>query len=153
MTWPVAELDPIARLRVLTEALPGAGMIEHVIDAPYDRVWGYISDLERSIPSFDPMVGSFRIVERYRDRLAAVTTGPYGIPGPRFDVELLDGWCWMQSPVYFVGMAAVPDGDRTRVGHVEGVPFARWRFLRPVFRRIVANDQRNLARLVTRPSS
>ena len=148
MSWPIAELDPIARLRVLSESLGGAGMIEHVIDAPYDRVWGFVSDLERSIPAFDPMVGSLHVVERHGDRLVAATTGPYRIPGPHFDVELQDGWCWMQSRLYLVGMAAVPEGDRTRFGHVEGAPFAPWSMLRPLFRRIVATDQRNLARLV-----
>jgi hypothetical protein len=49
--------------------------------------------------------------------------------------------------LYLVGMAAVPEGDRTRFRHVEGVPVPGiGRFARPLVRREVAGDLANMAR-------
>lgn len=124
--WPTAELDGIARLRVLAAGLPGVVVHERVLAAPYDAVWGFLSDLERSAPAFDSDVASLRILRRTGDRLLIESRGSWRLlSGPlRFDVDLTDGWCWMVSrpQLYVVGMAAEPDGpDRTRFGHLEGV--------------------------------
>jgi hypothetical protein len=153
MTWPTAGLDTIAQLRVLAAALPGVGMVERVVDLPYDHVWGFMADLERSVPAFDPLVSRLRIRSADGDHLEIATRGPFGVPGPRFDVELRDGWCWMQSRLYLVGMAAVADGDRTRVAQVEGMPvrLRAGRVLGPVFRGVVATDVRNLVRILHEP--
>jgi hypothetical protein len=37
--WPTAQLDRVRQLRVLAEVLPGVGLVERVLDAPYERVW------------------------------------------------------------------------------------------------------------------
>jgi hypothetical protein len=147
--WPTAQLDPVRQLRVLAEVLPGVGLVERVLDAPYERVWSFLTDLEHSVPAFDPMVRSLRVRSHRGSRLVVVTrTSLLPIPS-RFEVELHDGWCLMRSPTYLVGMAAAPLGDRTRYAHLEGLPSHRppaLRMLRPVFRRVVSGDINGIVR-------
>jgi hypothetical protein len=147
--WPTAQLDPVRQLRVLAEVLPGVGLVERVLDVPYARVWSFLEDLERSVPTFDPMVRSLRVLAREGERLTAATWMPH-LPVPlRFEVELRDGWCLMRSRLYLVGMAAVPLGDRTRYAHLEGLPIRGLpvlRPLRPLFRRIVSGDINGITR-------
>jgi hypothetical protein len=147
--WPTARLDPVRQLRVLAEVLPGVGLVERVLDAPYARVWSFLEDLERSVPAFDPMVSSLRVLSREGERLTVATWMPH-LPIPlRFEVELRDGWCLMRSRLYLVGMAAVPLGDRTRYAHLEGLPVRGLpvlRPLRPLFRRIVDGDVDGISR-------
>jgi hypothetical protein len=122
--WPAVELDPVQRLRVMARVLPGVWMEERVIDAPFDRVWGFASDLERA-PEFDTDVHSVKVVWREGERLGiSVRADVFGLAMPALPVavELRSGWCWMRSPLYVVGMAAVAEGGRTRFGHLEGVP-------------------------------
>ena len=57
MTWPEARLDRVRQLRVLGAALPGVAVVERVLDAPFDEVWSFLSDLERSVPMFDHLAG------------------------------------------------------------------------------------------------
>jgi len=120
--WPTARLDPVRQLRVLAEVLQGVGLVERVLDAPYEQLWAFLQDLERSVPAFDPMVRSLRVLAREGERLTVATWMPR-LPIPlRFQVELRDGWCLMRSRLYLVGMAAVPLGDQTRYAHLEGLP-------------------------------
>ena len=122
--WPSVELDPLRRLRVMARVLPGVWMEERVIDAPFADVWGFASDLERA-PEFDSDLASVKILWREGERLRIrVKADVFGIalPAGEVAVELREGWCWMRSPIYVVGMAAVAEGDRTRFGHLEGVP-------------------------------
>jgi hypothetical protein len=51
--WPTAQLDRVRQLRVLAEVLPGVGLVERVLDAPYGRVWSFLTDFEHSVPAFD----------------------------------------------------------------------------------------------------
>jgi hypothetical protein len=143
--WPAARLDPIAKLRVLEAALPGAAMGERVIDASFDDVWGFVSDIERSVPQFDRGVSRVRIVRAAGEHLR-IHTWAVGVPIPlAFDVTLRPGSMWMVSSprLYVVGMAAVPDGGRTRFAHLEGLvgrgvrpvrSLARWKVRRHVGR-------------------
>jgi len=148
--WPTAELDRVARLRVLAAGLPGVALRERTIDVPFDRVWAFVSDFERSVPAFDADVSSLRIRRRDGGRLGIVARGSWRLlRAPlAFDVDLRAGWCLMVSRprFYVVGMAAEPDGDRTRFGHLEGL-VGDTRFLRPLLavsrvrhRRHVAHD-------------
>ena len=122
--WPVASLDRIARLRALAAGLPGTAVHERVIDAPFDLVWGFVSDLERSVPEFERDVARLRIVRSDGERLRIHSWAPH-VPVPLpFDVTLRSGWCWMVADpgIYVVGMAAEDTGDgRTRFGHLEGL--------------------------------
>ena len=144
MTWPEARLDAIGRLRAVAAAFPGVVVEETVFDAPFDEVWGFVADLERSVADFDPTVGHVRIRERDGEHLR-ITSGPWARgPGLPFDVRLEPGFCLMQSTarLYLVGMAAVAlgDGDRTRYAHAEGVPRRGFGFTRRLQERLVRAD-------------
>ena len=145
--WPAAQLDQIARLRLQVEASPRLVGVEQVIDAPFDAVWRWIEDLESSVPEFDRSVRRLRVVERDGADLELTASG-FGAPvGMRFTARLEPGLCVMRARVYFVGMAAVADGDRTRFLHVEGVPLPGvGRVARPFVRREVRSDLANIAR-------
>lgn len=164
---PTASLGRIARLHVLASALPGVEVQERVIDAPFDAVWGWVADLERSVPQFDGDVAKLRVLRREGpagdERLRIRAAGPaklLWLPWT-FDVDLRPGWCWMVSKPqsYLVGMAAEPVGDQTRFAHLEGIGFKgsrTWQqVLSPVYavsryrhRKHLPHDLANIARLV-----
>jgi hypothetical protein len=154
--WPLAELGPLRRAKVLSAALRGAVWVEGVLDAPYRATWSWVADLEHSIPSFDSTVSKVTIQERHalagdsdieHVRLRATS---YGVPLP-FEVRIEDGFCLMRARarLYLVVMAAEPEdgGLRTRFLHMEGVPLPGTRLLEPLLRREVRSDLANLARL------
>jgi hypothetical protein len=151
--WPVASLGPIGRARALAAGIPSAAWAEGVLDAPYDRAWPWVTDLEISVPRFDTQVRRLRVrgrhVEDGAERLS-ITASSFGVPIP-FDVRLEDGYCLMQARarLYLVLMAAEPDaaGTRTRFFHLEAVPLPGTGFLRGYLQRVVDADFRNLARL------
>lgn len=161
--WPTASLSPIGRARALAAGLPGAVIQEGRFDAPFTDVWGFISDLERSVPTFDHDVRWLRVLSRDGTRLEVRAGSGWSLGGIPlgFDVDLTDGWCWMvaRPRLYVVGMAAEPDPDdpgRTRYAHLEGVTVrpralaaaTRWRS-----RRHVAGDVAGIAREVERPAT
>jgi hypothetical protein len=153
--WPVAGLDAIGRLRVIEAAVPAAAAAETVIDAPFERVWAYVSDMERSIAEFDSLVSRVRIRRRApatggAEDLVLQAWAPGSPVALVFDVRLEEGLCVMRARgrLFLVGMAAVAEGDRTRFRHAEGVPLPGGRLLRPVVRRTSRADSRRIARLV-----
>lgn len=90
--WPTARLDPIGRLRVLKASLPGVAMRERVIDAPFEDVWEFVSDLETSVPEFERDVARLRVVWAAGEQLRVHSWSP-GVPVPLgFDVTLQPGW-------------------------------------------------------------
>lgn len=107
--WPVADLDAVRRMRVLASALPSGAYGRLRIEAPFERVWDYLADMDRSIPD---LIGFIRRFELAADATTAVATGLAGNRG-RFTVDLRDGWCLMQDRFVVGGFAAVPDGDAT----------------------------------------
>jgi hypothetical protein len=111
MNWPTAGLDPAA---------------------PFDTVWGFVSDLPSSVPRFDRDVASIEILERDGDRLKIISRSALARIPIRLDVELRAGWCWMvaRPQIYVVGMAAIPAGQHTRFAMLEGVSLAGPRLLR-----------------------
>jgi hypothetical protein len=135
--WPGVALDPLMRLRVIGASLPGVVFEERTLPVPFSDVWSFIADLERSVPLFDPLVRSIRILDRSPNgdplRLRAW-------PSPfRFRVELTEGLCVMHSAVYTVVLAAQPLGpDATRLGHLEGLPTSGPRIMRALERPVVA---------------
>ncbi len=136
MSWPEVELDPVEQLHVLARVLPGVVIEERVIEAPYEQVWGFVSDLEGSVHKFDADVRKVRVVRRAGEQLTLWGFGSWrflGLPA-YFRVELREGFCWMATQGYVVGMAAVPEGDRTRFVHLEGVNVYGPRFLRAIAR-------------------
>jgi hypothetical protein len=143
--WPEVALDPVDRARILAAAIPGAGYVEAVFDVPFDEAWPRIADLERSVPAADRLVHRLRIGARrpLADGAEALDFTTLGILGrSRFEARLEQGWCLMQTRTrsFVVVMAARPEGERTRYGHLEAVPRRGGRLLRGAFRRTVADD-------------
>jgi hypothetical protein len=132
-TWPVADLDAVARLRVLAAVQPSAMLVEDVIDAPFDAVWAVASDLEHELPRLLHDVRSVRVTAADGERLEAYARGYAGLRA-RFDIVLRPGWCLMQSRFLLGGMAAVAVEDRTRFAFLGGFRFPGVGALRPVVR-------------------
>jgi hypothetical protein len=133
VTWPVADLDAVARLRVLAAAQRSALFVEDLVEAPFDAVWAVASDLENELPRLLHDVRSLRITSADGERLQAYARGHAGLRA-RFDVVLRPGWCLMQSRFLLGGMAAVPVGDQTRFAFLGGFRFAGSGLVRPVAR-------------------
>ena len=146
--WPVAELDPVQRLRVLAAGLPHVAIHEAVIDAPVERVWEFWGDLERSTPLIELGVAEVRIVGRDGDRLDLAVRSVLGFR-MTMRAELRFGWCVMQSRNTQIGMAVAPEGDasKTRLAHFEGSSLLG-RLARPYFDWNIRGDLRRLARLL-----
>jgi hypothetical protein len=118
--WPVAELDPIRRLHVLAQAIPGLMLSELLVPAQFDRVWAAAADLESALPV---MIRDFRrvsVTEFDTQRLRMDVRGRLG-QRARFDVVLRPGWCWMQSRLWVGGLAARQEAAGTRIGFVGGL--------------------------------
>ena len=144
--WPEADLDAVQRLRVIAAGLPHVAIAETVIDAPVERVWDFVGDLERGTPLYERGVKSVKIERRDGDLVALRVRSALGF-AMSFRAELRFGWCLMQSRAVHIGMAAAPEGDgtRTRFAHFEGsallgrigLPYFRWN-IRGDLRRIEA---------------
>ncbi|GAA0660082.1 hypothetical protein GCM10010193_08740 [Kitasatospora atroaurantiaca] len=119
-SWPVAELDAVRRLRVVARTTPGTSYAEHLLDAPFDRVWALASDLEHQLPLLITDIKSFTVTSAAGERLEARARSPFGLRA-RFDVVLRPGWCLMQSRFVLGGMAAVPEGEGTRFAFLGGL--------------------------------
>jgi hypothetical protein len=131
--WPVADLDPVRRMRVLAAATPGVGYVERLIPGPFDTVWAAASDLEHELPRMITDLRSFEITSAEGERLTARAHGRLG-QRAQFDVVLRPGWCVMQSRFIIGGMAAVPEGQATRFAFLGGFRLPGMRLLDPVLR-------------------
>jgi hypothetical protein len=122
--WPTATLDGVRRLHVLAAVLPGVHLEEREVGLPFERVWEFMTDIERNVPRFDRDVSSVHVTRREGNRLRVVTRTRRGLVVP-FRVEMESGFMLMQAPArsYIVAMAAhALDANRTRYAHLEGVP-------------------------------
>ena len=131
--WPVADLDPVRRMRVLAAATPGVAYAEKIIPAPFEAVWEAASDLEHELPRMITDLQSFEITSTRGERLTARARGRLG-QHARFDVVLRPGWCVMQSRFLIGGMAAVPEAGGTRFAFLGGLRLPGIRLLDPVIR-------------------
>jgi hypothetical protein len=131
--WPVAGLDPVRRMRVLAAATPGVAYAEKLIPAPFDAVWEAVSDLEHELPRMITDLRSFEITSARGERLTARARGRLG-QRAGFDVVLRPGWCVMQSRFLIGGMAAAPEGERTRFAFLGGLRIPGMALLDPLLR-------------------
>ncbi len=131
--WPVAELDPVRRMRVLAAATPGVAYAEKLIPAPFSAVWEIASDLEHELPRMITDLRSFEITSAQGERMTVHARGWLG-QRARFDVVLRPGWCVMQSRFLIGGMAAVAEGDGTRFAFLGGLRLPGIRLLDPILR-------------------
>lgn len=148
--WPVAELDPVRRLHVLTAALPGAVVIERLIPAPLATVWALASDLEREVPRAERHVRSLRITRQDGERFEALVIGLAGVRD-HFAGVLRPSWCWMQGRVLYIGMAATSAPGGTRFALAAGLRLPGAGALRPFVRRSISGSLRRLAQRFDMP--
>jgi hypothetical protein len=145
--WPEVVLDPVSKMRAIAEGLPYCAVRETVFDAPFDRVWDFISDFERNTAQIEGAVLRVEVLERSGETLrirSRMITG-FWIEA---DVVLRRGWCLMSSRTGQIGMAACPEGDaQTRFIHFEGSPLFG-RVLRPYFHWNIGGDFRRLDALL-----
>lgn len=114
-------IDPVARLRIMAAAVPGARVVERVLPAPPEAVWAVMSDLEGEFGRFQPDMRSVRVLRVTGDRVEALARSKYGLRA-HFRGVLRPGWCWLQSRFLIIGMAAAPEPDGgTRVALTGGV--------------------------------
>ena len=147
--WPVADLDPVRRMRVLAAATPGAAYAEKLIPAPFSAVWEAASDLEHELPRMISDLWSFEITSARGERLTARARGRLG-QRARFDVVLRPGWCLMRSRFVLGAMAAAPDPDGgTRFASLGGFRLPGMRLARPLL--TFAGD-RAMARFASNPA-
>jgi len=147
--WPAAELDPVQRMRILVAAMPQAAFRECLIDAPFDAVWRVASDLENGTAQWEKNVAALTILEQEDDRLAVEIRSPLGFR-LRAQAILRPGWCVMQGRIFAVGMAAAPEGDRTRFAHFEALRIPGTKVIRPLLRHRIHHEFESLERLVRR---
>src|SRR5262249_58147926 len=72
----------------------------------------------------------------------------------RANAILRPGWCVMQGRLFAVGMAATPEGDRTRFAHFEALSLPGSRVLAPLLRHRIHHEFEALellARAASRP--
>ncbi|BCJ32233.1 hypothetical protein AB0I55_06510 [Actinocatenispora sera] len=142
--WPVAELDDLRRLRAVHAAYPGSRLTETNLPVPFAESWPVLSDLEREFPALVPDIRRLRVLAADGERLQVHVLGRSGLRG-RFDAVLRDGWCLMRNRFLVFGMAAVPDGEYTRVGYLAGNVLPGNRLLAP----LLAPARRRIGRRVT----
>lgn len=120
-TWPLAEIDPVRRLRVIAASTPGSSLQETVVAAPLALVWAVAADLEDELPRWlFPDIRSVKVTPMSDpDRLVARAVGHSGLRA-RFDVVLRTGWCLMQSRFLLGGMAAADEDGATRFALLGG---------------------------------
>lgn len=147
--WPASELDPVRRMRILVAAMPQAAFRERVLDAPFDDVWRLASDLEQGTPQWKKDVTALAILQQEDERLE-VEIRSYFRVRMRLSAVLRPGWCIMQGRLLAVGMAAVPDGERTRFAHFQTVRLPGSRVLRAVLRHRIGHEFDALERLAQR---
>ena len=147
-----AALDPVRRMRILVAALPHAAFRERVLDAPFDAVWRIASDLEHGTPQWEKNVAALDVLEQNDDRLEVDIRSPFGLR-LRARAILRPGWCVMQGRLFAVGMAAAPEGERTRFAHFEALSLPGARVLRPLLRHRIHHEFETLERLARRAAA
>jgi len=143
--WPVADLDPVAKMRALAAGVPHAAIDETLFDVPFERFWSFIEDLENNTALYEGTVSRLRILDRHGESIRLEARGPLGFWIP-FDVVLRSGWCVMHSKSGQTGMAAHPENaTQTRFIHFEASS-TFGRLLRPIFAWNIRGDFRRLRR-------
>jgi hypothetical protein len=147
--WPASELDPVRRMRILVAAMPHAAFRERVLDARFEDVWGVASDLEVGTPRWKNDVTALTVLRREGERLEIEIRSYLGIR-LRLQAVLRPAWCLMQGRLLAVGMAATPEGERTRFAHFQVLRVPGSQVLRPLLHHRIHHEFQTLERLAQR---
>jgi hypothetical protein len=147
--WPTVELDPVRRMRILVAGLPHAAFREQVLDAPFADVWRVASDLEQATPQWKTAVTGLSILEQADERFVVLLRSYLGIR-MRLDAILRPGWCVMEGRLLAVGMAAAPEGERTRFAHFQSLSIPGSWTLTPLLRHRIQHELDTLEQLAQR---
>jgi hypothetical protein len=118
--WPTTDLDPVRRLYALASGIRGAHVTEAHVDAPFERVWSLLGDLEGGFGQVVTDMERLHVVRRQGERVEALARSRYGMRARLRGVQR-PGWCWLQSRFLLIGVAATSDGPGTRVAFTGGV--------------------------------
>ncbi|MFD3436278.1 hypothetical protein ACFWU3_02080 [Streptomyces sp. NPDC058685] len=118
--WPTTDLDPVRRLHALAAGIRGAEVTEAYVDAPFERVWSRLGDLEGGFGQVVTDMERLRLVSRQGERVEALARSRFGMRARLRGVQR-PGWCWLQSRFLLIGVAATPEGGGTRVAFTGGV--------------------------------
>lgn len=118
--WPTTDLDPVRRLHALAAGVRGAHVTEAYVDAPFERVWSLLGDLEGGFGQVVTDMERLRVIRRQGERVEALARSRYGMRARLRGVQR-PGWCWLQSRFLLIGVAATPEGPGTRVAFTGGV--------------------------------
>jgi hypothetical protein len=149
--WPNIEPGTLTRFRALAAGVSGAHVTERLIDAPFDEVWAVLSDLEGGFGEIEPDMAHVRVVHRDGEFVEALARSRLGMRA-RLRGRIRPGWCWLQSRFLIIGIAAAPEGHRTRVAMTGGPRIPGRAALVPIgIRRAAASSLKRLAELTERP--
>ncbi|MEV0978247.1 hypothetical protein [Streptomyces sp. NPDC049915] len=144
--WPTTDVDPVRRLNALAAGVRGAHVTEVYVDAPFERVWSLLGDLEGGFGQVVTDMERLRVVHRRGERVEALAHSRFGLRARLRGVQR-PGWCWLQSRFLLIGVAATPEGAGTRVAFTGGVRVPTRAALIPVGVR--REGARNASRLTT----
>lgn len=145
--WPTADLDPVAKMRILAAGLPHAAIDEIVLDVEFNPFWSFIEDVEANTSKFEGGVNEVRILSRSGDSMKLVARTSLGI-WLNFDCVSRPGWMIMRSRLAQIGMAARSEGrQQTRFVHFEGSTLPLGWLARPYFAWNIQQDFRRLRNL------
>jgi len=105
-----------------------------------------VRDLEQGTPLWKTDVTGLTVLRQDDERLDVEIRSYFGI-GLRLTAILRPGWCLMQGRLLVVGMAAAPEGERTRFAHFQAVSLPGSRLLRPFLRHRIHHELETLERL------
>ena len=130
--------------------MPGASVVQHVIDTSADAVWDFVSDLETSIPRFDRTVRHVRILQ-HDGEILHMRVKPNLGPTLAFTCHLGEYRVVMAAHrrLYLVGIALRPLGPaHTLYAQVEGIPHRAGRLVNSFTSRHVTRDAAAVKHLV-----
>lgn len=125
MTWPVPQLDTVARFRALAAGVRGAAVTERVLDNPFEDVWTLLTDFEHGFGLVEPDMRDVRVVRADAQRVELLARSRFGFRA-HLHAVLRPGLFWAQSRFLIIGFAAapVPTGG-TRVALTGGLRVPR----------------------------
>jgi hypothetical protein len=149
-SWPSASIDGVATVEVLAAAIGSPALIRRVIEAPVDVAWGWLANIETSIPAFDRTVNRVDITDRSGDLVRMTVKSPF-MPVLPFRCHFGQRHVTMTGParLYTVmfGVSALGP-DRTLYVQCEAIPRRPGHLAARLIGRHVQHDANEVKRLI-----